>query len=246
MYEGAPRCAPTTPIPESKKMNAHIGPEFFEFLRELADNNNRDWFAGNKDRYQSAVRDPMLHLISDFSDQLKTISRHFVADPRPSGGSLFRIYRDVRFSKNKTPYKTHAAAQFRHKKGKNVHATGFYLSLAPDQVHAGAGIWHPDSASLKTIREALVARPRAWKNAISGDRFKRVFKLEGDSLKRGPKDFDPTHPLIEDLKRKDFVAMAHFEEADALADDFLERFTECCRIAAPFVRYLTKSLDLAF
>ena len=224
----------------------HFGPELFDFLRELADNNDRDWFAANKQRYQSDVRDPMLHLISDFAPRLKKISRHFVADPRPVGGSLFRIYRDVRFSKNRAPYKTHAAAQFRHQRGKDVHAPGFYLSLAPGEIIGGAGIWHPDSATLKRIREALVERPRAWKNAIGGTDFQRTFELEGESLKRGPKGFDPEHPLIEDLKRKDFVAMVRFEEADALADDFLDRYTECCRIAVPFVRYLTKALDLEF
>ncbi len=227
-------------------MSAHIGPELFEFLRELKGNNNRDWFAANKERYQSTVRDPMLRLINDFAPRLKEISRHFVADPRPVGGSLFRIYRDVRFSKDKAPYKTHAAAQFRHKRGKDVHAPGFYLGLAPGEVHAGAGIWHPDSASLKTIRGALVERPRAWKSSIAGTDFRATFQLEGDSLKRGPKGFDPEHPLIEDLKRKDFVAMARFEEADAVADDFLDRYVECCRVARPFVRYLTKALDLEF
>ncbi len=227
-------------------MSAHIGPEFFDFLRELAENNNRDWFGSNKERYQSAVRDPMLRLIGDLQAPLKKVSRHFTADPRPTGGSLFRIYRDVRFSKNKAPYKTHAAAQFRHKRGKDVHAPGFYLSLAPGEVYAGAGIWHPDSGSLKTIRETLVASPRGWKSTIGGADFKRTFELGGDSLKRGPKGFDPEHPLIEDLKRKDFVAMARFEEADALTDDFLERYVECCRIARPFVRYLAKALDLEF
>ena len=227
-------------------MSSHIGPEFFDFLRELKDNNNRDWFGANKQRYQEVVRDPMLHLISDFQPRLKKISRHFVADPRPVGGSLFRIYRDIRFSKDKTPYKTHAAAQFRHRRGKDVHAPGFYLSLAPDQIHAGAGIWHPDSKALKAIREGLVARPRAWKNAIGGADFKRTFELGGDSLKRAPKGFDPEHPLIEDLKRKDFVAMASFEETDALAEDFLDRYVECCRLAVPMVRYLTKALDLEF
>ncbi len=227
-------------------MSSHIGPEFFDFLRELKDNNNRDWFGANKQRYQEAVRDPMLHLISDFAPRLKKISRHFVADPRPTGGSLFRIYRDVRFSNNKLPYKTHTAAQFRHRRGKDVHAPGFYLSLAPGEIYGGAGIWHPDSKSLKAIREAIVARPRAWKNAISGADFQRVFELEGDALKRAPKGFDPEHPMIEDLRRKDFVAMTRFEEADILADDFLDRFGECCKTAVPMVRYLARALDLEF
>ena len=227
-------------------MSTHIGPELFDFLRELTDNNNRDWFNANKARYQHDVRDPMLHLISDFAPRLKKISRHFVADPRPVGGSMFRIYRDVRFSKNKAPYKTHAAAQFRHKRGKDVHAPGFYLGLSPGEVHVGAGIWHPDSKSLKTIREAIVARPRAWKNATRGDDFQRLFELGGESLKRGPKGFDPEHPLIEDLKRKDFVVMATLSEADAVADDFLDRYAEHCRTGAPLVRYVCKALDLEY
>ncbi len=221
-------------------MSAHISPAFFDFLRELRDNNNRDWFNANKQRYQDTVRDPMLQLISDFQPRLREISRHFNADPRPVGGSMFRIYRDVRFSKDKSPYKTHAAAQFRHKRGKDVHAPGFYLGLAPDQIHAGAGIWHPDSKTLRIIRESLAARPRAWKNATSG------LELGGESLKRGPKGFDPEHPLIEDLKRKDFVVMTDLEESDALAEDFLDRYVECCKTAVPLVRFLTKALDLEF
>ncbi len=223
-----------------------IGPELFDFLRDLAENNNRDWFGANKKRYQAEVRDPMMQLISDFAGPLREISRHFVADPRPVGGSLFRIYRDTRFSKDKTPYKTNVAAQFRHKRGKDVHAPGFYLSLSSGKVYGGTGIWHPDGAALKAIREAIVARPRAWKQSIGGKAFRETFELGGESLKRGPKGFDPEHPLIEDLKRKDYVAMVEFEEADALRDDFLDRFVECCRIGAPMTRFLTKALDLEF
>ena len=221
-----------------------IGPELFAFLRDLAENNNRDWFQANKQRYEDDVREPMLQLISDFAAPLREISRHFMTDPRRKGGSLFRIYRDTRFSKNKIPYKTNAAAQFRHKQGKDVHAPGFYLSLEPGAVYGGTGIWHPDSASLKTIREAIVAKPRAFKKTISGSAFKETFELQGDSLKRAPKGFDPEHPLIEDLKRKDFVGMARFEEEDAIRPDFLERYVEVCRIGAPLTRFLTKALDL--
>lgn len=224
--------------------SGHFGPELFDFLRELSSNNNRDWFTANKERYERDVREPMLQLINDFEAPLRAISRHFVADPRKSGGSLFRIYRDTRFSKDKTPYKTNVAAQFRHREGKNVHAPGFYLSLAPGEVHLGAGIWHPDSPSLAKIRQAIVDRPRAWKNAVSGEAFGDTFELGGDSLKRAPKGFDPEHPLIEDLKRKDFVAFARLDESVALDGDFLERYAEHCRIAAPLTRFLTQTLDL--
>ncbi|MEM7355813.1 MAG: DUF2461 domain-containing protein, partial [Acidobacteriota bacterium] len=221
-----------------------IGPELFEFLRDLAENNNRDWFQANKARYENDVREPMLQLISDFASPLRQISRHFVADPRRSGGSLFRIYRDTRFAKDKTPYKTNVAAQFRHRQGKDVHAPGFYLSLEPGTVHAGTGLWHPDSKSLKTIREAIVERPRAWKSAIGGTDFRQTFEMYGDSLKRAPKGFDPEHPLIEDLRRKDFVGMKQFDEADAVRPDFSDRFADCCRKGAPLTRFLTQSLGL--
>ena len=223
---------------------SHITPELFAFLRELQANNDRDWFNDNKQRYLDHVRDPMLAWISDFAAPLAEISRHFMADPRPVGGSLFRIYRDARFAKDKSPYKTNVAVQLRHKLGKDVHAPGFYLSLAPGEVYGGAGIWHPDASSLKTIREAIVARPQAWKKAVGGDAFRDTFELGGDSLKRGPKGFDLDHPLIEDLKRKDFVAMVEFSEAEALEPGFTDRFAECCRIAAPMTRFLTRALDL--
>ncbi|MEM7585223.1 MAG: DUF2461 domain-containing protein [Acidobacteriota bacterium] len=222
----------------------HFSPELFEFLRELAENNNRDWFQANKSRYEDHVRDPMLQLISDFGGPLRKISRSFMADPRKSGGSLFRIYRDTRFSKNKTPYKTNVAAYFKHKQAKDVHAPGFYLSLSPGEIFAGTGIWHPDSPTLKKIREAIVDQPVAWKRCIGGKAFKSTFELGGESLKRGPKGFDPEHPLIEDLKRKDFVGITTFEEADALAPDFLDRYAAACRAGAPLTRFLTRALEL--
>ena len=137
----------------------HFAPALFAFLRELRENNNREWFQANKGRYEADVRDPLLRFIADFALPLHELSTHFVADPRPVGGSLFRIYRDVRFSKDKSPYKTQAAAHFRHERGKDVHAPGFYLHLEPDDVFAGAGIWHPDMKSLTKIRDAIVANP---------------------------------------------------------------------------------------
>ncbi len=221
-----------------------IGPQLFDFLRELSENNTRDWFQANKQRYEDDVREPILQLVSDFGGPLRKISRHFVADPRKSGGSLFRIYRDTRFSKNKIPYKTNVAVQFRHKQGKDVHAPGFYLSLAPGEIHGGTGIWHPDAPSLKKIRDTIVERPQAWRRVLADKSFKATFELGGESLKRGPKGFDPDHPLIEDLKRKDFIAMFKLEEADALRPDFLDRFTEYCRAGAPLTKFLTQALEL--
>ena len=137
----------------------HFDTDLFEFLRELAENNNREWFLANKDRYRAAVQEPLLGFISDFAGRLHEISPNFIADPRSSGGSMFRIYRDVRFSKDKSPYKTHAAAQFRHRAGRDAHAPGFYLHLEPGSVFWGAGLWHPQRAVLYEIRNAIIDRP---------------------------------------------------------------------------------------
>ena len=130
-----------------------ITPALFEFLLDLKDNNTRPWFEENKERYRSDVRDPVLDFIAAFAEPLANISPHFRADPRPNGGSLFRIYRDIRFARDKRPYKTNAGAHFRHSAGKNAHAPGFYLHLEPGECFAGCGVWRPDS-------NALVRHPR--------------------------------------------------------------------------------------
>ena len=120
----------------------------FKFLGDLKANNNREWFQKNKDRYRSTVQDPLLDFVVAMEAPLRKISPHYVADARRNGGSVFRIYRDVRFSKNKAPYKERAACNFRHKAGKDVHAPGFYLHLANDKLMVGGGIWGPPSDAL--------------------------------------------------------------------------------------------------
>lgn len=222
----------------------HITQELFDFLRELEKNNNRPWFQANKDRYERHVKEPLLRFISDFVPHLATVSTHFVADPRSVGGSLFRIYRDTRFSRDKTPYKTHAGLHFRHRRGKDVHAPGFYLHLEPGGCFVGMGIWHPESATLKQIRDAIVARPNDWERAISDPDFAAHFQIQGDVLKRPPRGFDPHHPWIEDIKRKDFVAGIDIAEADTMHRDFIDRFADLCRRGTPFMRFLAGALGL--
>jgi uncharacterized protein (TIGR02453 family) len=224
---------------------AHFRPELFAFLKELRDNNDRAWFLAHKVRYEWVVRDPFLHFIADFAPLLRAISRHVVADPRPTGGSLFRVYRDVRFSRDKSPYKSHVAAHFPHgARGKDVHAPGFYLHLEPDNCFAGAGLWHPQAASLRQVRDAMVAHPAQWKRSISSQGFRARFTFWGEKLRRAPGGYDPGHPLIEDLKRKDFVVISPFTEGEACLPDFSDRFAESCLAAAPFMAFLTKAMGL--
>ncbi|MEM7481883.1 MAG: DUF2461 domain-containing protein [Acidobacteriota bacterium] len=227
-----------------------LGKSLFTFLRDLQENNDRDWFNANKKRYEREVKEPALQLISDFGPRLRKVSRHIDAIPKAVGGSLFRIYRDTRFSKDKTPYKTHAGIQFRHQQGKDVHAPGYYLHLEPGQVFFGGGIYHPDSATLKAIREALDDRTAAWKKLrkdLGDDESSgKTFHLAGDSLKRPPRGYDADHPLIDDLKRKDFIAITHLTEKDALAPGLLDRLEALCRQTAPLMRFLCKAVDVPF
>lgn len=225
-------------------MTAYISPELFAFLRELKANNDRTWFEANKERYERLVRQPLLAFISDFGLRLAEISRHYIADDRPLGGSLFRIYRDVRFSPDKSPYKTAAGIQFRHESGKDVHAPGFYLHLEPDNVFAGAGLWRPDKATLTRIRDAIVANPDRWQEASQDAAFRSVYRLGGETLTRPPQGYDPDHPFISDLKRKEFIADISFSETDACNPAFIDRYADACRQAGPYMKFLTTAVGL--
>jgi len=223
---------------------SHFQPSLFRFLKQLAENNEREWFLANKARYERDVRDPLLAFISDVAPALQGISRAIVADPRPVGGSMFRIHRDTRFSKDKRPYKTHAAAHFRHRACRDAHAPGFYLHLEPGNVFAGAGIWRPDGAAAGAIRSAILENDELWRSITRSKSFRARFRLEGDALKRPPRGFDPAHPLIDDLKRKDFTVLERFTRGDAIGPRFLSRFVGFCRAAAPFNEFLARSLAL--
>jgi len=216
--------------------------ETFRFLRELAANNDRVWFDENKGRCEAVVKEPALRLIQDFAPHLKKLSLHFQATPR----SLFRIYRDVRFSKDKSPFKTHAGIQFRHDRGRDVHAPGYYFHLAPGQVFVALGLWHPDSTTLRAIRERIVEVPSAWKRASRAKRFADTFELEGERLKRAPRGFDPEHPLVEDLKWKDFIGTADLSESAVTSPDLPEELARIWAAGTPFMKYLCEAVDVPF
>lgn len=224
----------------------YFSSETFAFLRELAANNDREWFQANKPRYEAHVKDPAIRFIKEFGEHLKGISWHFVADPRPVGGSLFRIYRDTRFSRDKSPYKTHTGIQFRHVRGKDVHAPGFYLHLEPRNVFAGIGMWHPDAAALARIRDAICDAPPSWKRVVKARLFRSVYKMDGESLIRAPKGYDPDHPLIEDLKRKDFVAVTNLTQKSVTSPDFPKELARIFKAGGPFVKFLCEAVGLPY
>ena len=224
----------------------YFTPATFTFLQELAANNNREWFHARKSRYEEDVKDPALRFIVDFGPHLQEISPHFRADPRANGGSLFRIYRDTRFSKDKSPYKTHTGIHFRHEAYKDAHAPGFYLHIQPGSCFIGCGVWRPGGDALRKIREAIDEDPGAWKQASRDGRFKASFELTGDSLIRAPKGYDPNHPLIVDLRRKDFIGVANLSTDALMSDDFLDSFAGLCRDAAPFQRWLCRAIGVPY
>jgi uncharacterized protein (TIGR02453 family) len=229
---------------EEDAVTTWFTPALFTFLADLAENNQREWFQANRVRYERDVRDPMLLFIAALQQPLEQIAPEVVADPRPVGGSLFRIHRDTRFAKDKSPYKTHVAAHFRHRAGRDVHAPGFYLHLAPGEVVAGAGLWRPDPAALKGIRDALVAHPDEWRRLTSAKAFRAAGHLEGESAKRVPVGFAADHPLAEDLKRKDFTVIARWPQQDALAPDLLKRYVRFCRDTSAVNGFLARALGL--
>jgi uncharacterized protein (TIGR02453 family) len=230
----------------TKASRATFGPELFSFLEDLRANNDRDWFAANKHRYEEHVLEPALDFVAAFAPHLEKISPRFLADARPSGGSLFRIYRDTRFSKDKSPYKTNVGIHFRHERAKDAHAPGFYLHVGPDEAFAGGGAWHPDTQAATRIREAIVAEPDRWKRATRTGAFAKRLSLGGDSLKRVPTWADADHPYAEDLKRKDFFGSTRLRKADVVSPGFVQEYARICGAAAPLAAFLCDALDVPF
>jgi uncharacterized protein (TIGR02453 family) len=223
----------------------YVTPRTFAFLRELAAHNDRGWFEANKPRYLAEVRDPLLRFIADFAPRLARISKHMVADPRPVGGSLFRIYRDTRFAKDKSPYKTHVGLSFRHEAGRDVHGPVFYLHLEPGTVFAAAGMWHPPTEAVKQVRDAIVEHPEAWKRATRGRRGVALDE-DGGALKRPPRGYDAAHPFVDDLRRTSFTSSASFTQRDACAEDFPARVGAAFQAKLPLVEFLTGAVGLPF
>ena len=217
----------------------------FDFLKELAANNDRDWFQAHKDRYEEAVRQSALRFIADFGPQVRSVSPHLVCDPRPSGGSLFRIHRDIRFSKDKSPYKTHAAMQFRHEAGKDAHAPGLYLHLEPGNCGAAAGMWRPPTPVLRQVREAVAADPRRWLK-IDAAMHEAGLQRFGERLQRVPAGYAKDHPAAEELKWKDWGVWMPLTQQDVLATDALDRIGAHYRTMKPLLAFLCHSIDAPF
>ena len=215
--------------------------DLFKFLSELRAHNNREWFLQNKERYEQQARDPLLRFITDLGPGLRKVNSHIVADPRPTGGSMMRIYRDIRFSKDKSPYKTSVAAHFWHEKGREGATPAYYMHLEPGGSLIGAGIWRPEPGALKKIRNAIVNDPKRWKQVTSAGEL-GYCKMSGESLQRPPRGYDPNHPLIDDIKRKDFTLGRSFTDQEVVRTDFMETAVDTFRRLAPFVEFVSRAI----
>jgi uncharacterized protein (TIGR02453 family) len=212
-----------------------------DFLRRLKRNNNRDWFEKHKHEYEAEVKLPMQSLIASLQPYFESFAPQFDINPRRS---LFRIYRDIRFSKDKTPYKTHVAAHFVLRgKPKGVEGSGFYLHIEPGEIFLGGGIYMPDNDQLKKIRKAIVDRSREFLAIVRNRDFMKRFKqIEGERLQRVPRGYDPSHPMAEWLKLKQFFVGVGWKEETCRKKSFVKDIAKVYKDAAPLVAFLNDAM----
>jgi uncharacterized protein (TIGR02453 family) len=220
-----------------------FSPKLFQFLRELKNHNEREWFTENKTRYEQDVLFPAMDFVKQIQPLLAKHSRYLMAEPKRVGGSIMRIYRDTRFAKDKTPYKTNVGIHFRHSIGGDVHAPGLYIHLEPDACFIAAGIWMPASEPLAAIRQAIMEDQSGWSKVRNGKKFLSRFKFDGESLKTAPRGIDPNHPAIEDLRRKSFAGVSRMSDKEFLQPDICERLLLGFGDAKPLMKFLCDALQ---
>lgn len=210
-----------------------------DFLKQLKKNNNREWFNSHKPDYEIHVKLPMQSLIYELRPLLHKFAHDFVVDPKRS---LFRIYRDTRFSKNKTPYKTHIAAFFQPSKNWKDSA-GLYLHIEPDEVYLGGGMYMPSSEYLKKIRSTIVNYPDMFISILDSKNFKKLFKnIEGEKLKRVPQGFSPDDDMAEWLKMKQFFISHTMKEAECYKKTFPLKVANIFEEMMPLVRFINDAI----
>ncbi len=222
-------------------------PDLIQFLKDLEKNNDKKWFEKNKKRFEESVQIPMLQFIEAMEPRLRNITSHLVAIPKKTGGSLSRIYRDVRFSKDKTPFHNYVMAKFIHEVGKNHPSAGFFIKIEPDQVCFGSGACGLDNPAISKIRSHIDSFPKEWVKARDNKKFKKLYgELGGGRLKRPPRGYEEDHPLIEDLKRKDFMAGCPMKTDVLLKKNLPAEAEKIMAAASPLVGFVNESLGLPF
>ncbi len=214
-------------------MSPVISPRYGSFFTELKDNNNKPWFEANKDRYQ-LIKDEFTLFMAEFLERIKTFDKIPELDPKKT---IFRIYRDVRFAKDKTPYKTHIAAVI--DRGKDWHSKcGFYIHIEPGNSFVGGGAWEPTKESLKAIRQEIDYNPEPLLELLSSKAFTNTYgNISGDKLKLMPKDYPTDHKHAELLKHKQFLFSKKFTDLEIVDKHFIDKLVDCYKVALPFFNY---------
>jgi uncharacterized protein (TIGR02453 family) len=217
-----------------------FSPETLRFLRALKRNNRRDWFLTHRDEYEAQVRAPMLAMIARLAVDLRRFAPELLADPRRS---MYRIYRDVRFSPNKAPYKTHVAASFPCRNLPKHEGAGLYFHVSPDEVWIGGGMYAPGTPQLLAVREHIAANARQFASIVESPAFRRTLgSVEGERLQRMPLGFPSDHPAARYLKHKQFLAGRELPPEAAIRPGFYRTVVTTFERVAPLIRFLNEPL----
>jgi len=218
-----------------------IQSETLAFIKDISENNDREWFAAHRDRYESAREDVLL-LIEKLIPELARTDPQFPIDT-PAKKCLMRIYRDVRFSKNKDPYKNNFGVSF-NVKGKGIPTPEYYLHIQPGKNFFGVGFWMPESPVLKNIREEIDYNASEFLDIVNAEAFKKLFKLsEEDKLKNMPKGYPIDHPQIEFLKLKSFIAIMPLKDEELLKPQIVDKLKNAFESIQPFVLFLRNAVS---
>jgi uncharacterized protein (TIGR02453 family) len=216
------------------------------FLAQLKRHNNREWFARNKVRYEAEVREPVLAFIRAIAPKIEKITRAIYVSDSKAGGSMMRPYRDTRFTAGKEPYKTNVGIHFRHERGETAHAPGFWMHIAPGEFWLAVGMWRPEAEVLEKVRRHMEAYPDLWLAARDDKGFRKVWEVVGDKLKRPPRGFDPNSPVIEDIKRTEFLGFRTMGMKELYRRDVVTRVADCYAASRPFMKFLCDALGVRF
>ncbi|MDQ3038330.1 MAG: DUF2461 domain-containing protein [Pseudomonadota bacterium] len=228
-------------------MSPYFSDKTLKFLRSLARHNEREWFHAHKRDYEAHLRLPFLRLLTDLQPVLAGVSTHFRADPKGVGGSLFRIHRDTRFSKDKTPYKSWQGARLYHERARQVAAPSFYLHIKPGECFVGGGLWHPDTKTQRRVRQFIVDNPGGWERAAHDTAFRERYTFESsDMLVRVPAGMPADFARADDLRHRNFVVTRALDDADVTGADLVSLLEADLSAMAPFIDYLCAALDLEF
>ena len=221
-------------------MNPTFSPKALAFLRALKRHNDREWFKARKDQYDQLLKAPMTGVIERLAVDFRRFAPDLVATPK---ASLYRIYRDTRFSENKAPLKTHVAAVFPCRGLARHQGAGLYFEIAPDWVWVGGGMYAPEPAQLLAVREHLAANLRRFRALVEAPAFRRqVGALDGERLQRVPRGFAKDHPAAEYLKYRQFLAGREFPSSVATSPRFYPSLLRVFESIAPLVHFLNEPL----